>query len=292
MLGDFQEPAPGRSSGIWLDRLSQSLILRHFEGVPREFRIKGEVVLKPETVYFTGRRTKRGETCLTLLMIDIDAHKVGDLKNAMKFADHLRDNFLPDCYVEVSTNGNGAHIFLIVDKTDWEDSQYNAVLKELDAWLKGVLAETGIVLDGVEIKGTCALVSWKDGMPDHTAGLLAKLPREWERFDELRASPTYTAHQLLAMPDSHPIEVVHAPKVQKMRREGSVPFQGVDPARIELWLDYAKRLLPTDIHVGKNVNNRLVVTSEDVGICCALLEFIGKHMNDDGTLPWARTKGL
>ena len=40
------------------------------------------------------------------------------------------------------------------------------------------------------------------------------------------------------------------------------------------------------------LNNRLVVTAEDVGIFCALLEFVGKHMNEDGTLPWARTKGL
>ena len=92
----------------WLDRLSQRMIVRHFEGVPREFRIKGEIVVKPETTYFTGRRSRKGETCLTLLMIDIDAHKVGDLKNAMEFAVHLRDNFLPDCYIEVSTNGNGA----------------------------------------------------------------------------------------------------------------------------------------------------------------------------------------
>ena len=83
-----------------------------------------------------------------------------------------------------------------------------------------------------------------------------------------------------------------SPKVQRMRREGSVPFQGVEPERIELWIDYAKRLLPAEVHVGKSANNRLVVTGEDVGIVCALLEFVGKKMNDDGTLPWARTKGL
>ena len=293
MLGDFQEPAPGRSSGIWLDRLSQSLILRHFEGVPREFRIKGKVVVKPETVYFTGRRARKGETCLTLLMIDIDAHKVGNLKNAMQFANHLRDNFLPNCYIEVSTNGNGAHIFLIVDKTGWEDTQYNAVLKELDAWLKGVLAETGIVLDDVEIKGTCALVAWKDGMPDHTAGLLAKLPREWERFDELKASPTYTAHQLLAMPKFASDRSCPCAEGTEdaTGRERVVPGCRPGEDRTLAGLSPSASSLRT-IHVGKNVNNRLVVTSEDVGICCALLEFIGKHMNDDGTLPWARTKGL
>ena len=33
-----------------------------------------------------------------------------------------------------------------------------------------------------------------------------------------------------------------------------------------------------------------MVTCE--GIFYALLEFVGKRMNSDGTLPWARTKGL
>ena len=177
-----QEEAPARRT--WLQRLSQRRIMRHFEGAPREFRIGGDTVVKPETYYFTGRRTRKGETCLTLLMLDVDAHKVGNLENAMEFARRLKDGFLPDCYVETSTNGKGAHVFLVVDKTDWADPDYNAVLRELDRWLKAVLAETGIELDTVEVKGSCATVSWKDGMPKHTAGLLAKLPREWERFAE------------------------------------------------------------------------------------------------------------
>ena len=226
-------------------------------------------------------------------MLDVDAHKVGNLENAMEFAGRLRDRFLPDCYVETSTNGKGSHVFLVVDKTDWADADYNAVLRELDRWLKAVLAETGIELDTIEVKGTCATVSWKDGMLKHVAGLLAKLPREWERFDELRQSPKYTAHQLLALVHDNPIEATElAPKVQKMRQSGSIPCRGIDPERLERWIDVAKRLLPTDVHVGKSADNRLVVTSEDVGIFCALLEFVGKHMNEDGTLPWARTKGL
>ncbi len=164
---------PKRASGIWLDRLSQRLIIRHFDGEPRQFRIGGEIVTKPETVYFTGRRSKEDETCLTLVMIDIDAHKVGGPKESMQFADHLRDGLLPGCYIETSTNGAGAHIFLIVDKTLWADLDYNALLKEFDDWLKGILAQTGIELDTVEIKGHCATVFWKDGAPQHTAGILA-----------------------------------------------------------------------------------------------------------------------
>jgi len=293
LLGDDIE-SEQRPSHVWLDSLTQKFILRHFDGVPRQFRVNGEVIIRPETAYFTGNRYCKGETCLTLVMIDIDAHKFGDLANAMQFADHLRKRLLPDSYIEVSTNGNGAHIFLIVDKTDWEDPNYNAVLKELDEWLKRVLAETGIVLDGVEIKGSCALVTWKDGVPDHTAGTLAKLPREWQRFDELRASPGYTAHELLTLVKANPVKAKAATKekVQKMRKSGSVPCTGIDPVRLELWLDIGKRLLPSPVRIGANANNRLVVTSEDVGITCAMLEFIGKHMNEDGTLPWARTKGL
>ena len=291
---DSESNEQTRRPGIWLDRLSQRLIIRHFDNAPRQFRISPtETITKPETAYFTGRRTRRGETCLTLMMIDIDAHKVGGLKEAMGFANYLRRHFLPSCYIEVSTNGNGAHIFLIIDKTSWEDVDYNGALKQFDHWLKGILAQTGIELDCVEIKGNCATVSWVDGMPKHRMGTLAKLPREWERFDELKASPVYTTHQLLDFVKAHPVAAKeHVPRSRKCARPVVWVPCGIDPKRIDLWMEVGKHLLPTDVHVGNTVNNRLVVTSEDVGITCALLEFVGKYMNEDGTLPWARTKGL
>jgi hypothetical protein len=210
----------------------------------------------------------------------------------MQFAEHLKKRFLPHCYIEVSTNGNGAHIFLVIDKTRWTDLDYNLALKELDAWLKGVLAETGIELDTVEIKGHCAVVTWKDGTPTHKAGILAKLPRDWERFAELRASPIYTTHELLALIRVNPIRKEETPKVQKMRQAGSVPCTGIDPKRLEGWMKIAKCMLPTPVRIGEDADNRLVVTHEDVGIFCVILEFVGKHPNEDGTLPWARTKAL
>ena len=285
------EEAPARRT--WLHRLSQRRIIRHFEGVPREFRIKGETVVKPETAYFTGRRTRKGETCLTLLMIDIDAHKVGDLKNAMEFAEHLRDNFLPDCYVEVSTNGNGADVFLIIDKTDWEDAEYNAVLKDFDRLAQGrACRDRASCWTPWRSRGRARRSRGRTACPSTRRASLAKLPRDWERFDELRASPTYTAHQLLAMPTPTRSKADIRRRCRRCARRAASPSQGVDPERIDLWTRSAKRLLPADVHVGKSVNNRLVVTSEDVGICCALLEFVGKKMNEDGTLPWARTKGL
>ena len=262
---------PKRVSGIWLDRLSQRLIIQHFDGVPRQFRIGGEIITKPETVYFTGKRTKKDKTCLTLLMIDIDAHNRGEIQRAMQFAKYLRKYF-PGCYIEVSTNGNGAHIFLIVDKTRWADIDYNALLAEFDHWLKGVLAQTGIELDTVEVKGTCATVDWDNGVPKHTAGTLAKLPRDWERFGKLKSSPVYPAHELRALMSANPIRLdpakveEHAAKIHKMRQAGSIPCTGIDPKRLDRWVEFGNRLLPAEVHVGNNAHNRLVVTAEDVEI--------------------------
>ena len=39
---------------------------------------------------------------------------------------------------------------------------------------------------------------------------------------------------------------------QKMRQSGSIPCHGIDPERIERWIEVAKRLLPADVHVGKS----------------------------------------
>jgi hypothetical protein len=76
----------------------------------------------------------------------------------------------------------------------------------------------------VEIKGTCALVTWKDGVAEHTAGLFAKLPRDWERFDELRASPIYVPHEFMALVRDNPVKTKEvAPKVQEDAPGGKYP---------------------------------------------------------------------
>ena len=57
-IADTESATIPRASGC--NRLSQQLIIRHFEGVPRQFRIDGEIITKPETVYFTGRQDQEG----------------------------------------------------------------------------------------------------------------------------------------------------------------------------------------------------------------------------------------
>ena len=129
-------------------------------------------------------------------------------------------------------------------------------------------------------------------MPKHTAGLLAKLPREWERFDELRRSPVYTAHQLLALVHDNPIEAGACAKVQTCASRGAFLVTGSFPSEWKAGSTWRNGCCLRRSVWARALNNRLVVTAEDVGIFCALLEFVGKRMNEDGTLPWARTKGL
>ena len=281
--------------GVWLDRLSQRLIIRHFDGVPREFRINGEIIVKPETVYFTGSRAKKGETCLTLVMIDIDAHKVGDLKNAMRVRRPPAGQ-LPPGLLHRGQHQRQRRPHLPHHRQDRLGGLPSTTpsSRSWTHWLKGVLAETGIELDDVEIKGTCALVSWKDGVPSTRRACSPSCRGSGNGSTSCGQAPTYTAHQLLAMA-----------KATSGQGEGSCAEGPEDaaggqhprpPASIPSgsnagWKSASGCCL-SPVHVGKSANNRLVVTGEDVGIFCALLEFVGKHMNEDGTLPWARTKGL
>jgi len=52
------------------------------------------------------------------LNIDIDCHKTGTLEGAIAFANHLKDTLFPNLYFEVSTNGNGVHGYIIIEKAD------------------------------------------------------------------------------------------------------------------------------------------------------------------------------
>ena len=66
-------------------------------------------------------------------------HAAGTLEGATQFAEYLKRNYFPDLYIETSTHGNGAHGFLVVDKSFWTEAQYKGVLVELEKWLKRVL---------------------------------------------------------------------------------------------------------------------------------------------------------
>ena len=123
-----------RVPGAYPRRMTQKLLIRHFLG--------------EETVYFTGAR---GDW--TILMLDIDCHKSGTPEGARTFAEYLKEKFFPNLYYEPSTNGNGIHGYVMVDKSAWTAADHNAAMKSLEVWLKNVLASTRFDVETVEVKG-------------------------------------------------------------------------------------------------------------------------------------------
>jgi hypothetical protein len=84
----------------WVHGMTAAAMRQHFTG--------------ESTVYFTA--DGRVRTPETLLMVDIDCHGTGTYEAAVAFARHLRDHHFPDLYFEPSTNGNGVHAYLLLDK--------------------------------------------------------------------------------------------------------------------------------------------------------------------------------
>ena len=181
-----------------------------------------------ETCYFTG---SRGD--LTLVNIDIDCKKEGSRQGAFAFAEYLKQRFFPNLYHEVSTHGNGGHGYLLIDKSICNDKDYNAVLKRLDAWLKDVLRSTDFDVENVEIKGTCPEITWgkeyQRQLLNYKFGFLAKMPREWERIEEWKATTRLTVEELEEVIQKSPMVVA---EVVKAAKAGSVGGKAIDPKRI------------------------------------------------------------
>jgi hypothetical protein len=157
--------------------------------------------LKKMVAHFSGESTLyfaadgRAGTRLVLGMFDIDCHRWGCLEHAIAFADHLK-RFFPSLYVEPSTNGRGVHGYFLMEKGDFGDRYTRTLFANLQVWAEDEYdrwqaANPDKPIDGVEIKGSPARLSWSpDGrLEDMTMGTLAKLPRQVvDRFDEFRAT--------------------------------------------------------------------------------------------------------
>lgn len=258
-------------------RLSQRALIKHFLG--------------EETVYFTG---SRGDE--TLVMLDVDCHKSGSLEGASRFAEFLKLNFFPDLYCETSTNGNGIHGYVLVDKRDWSAADYNGVLKLVEKWLKQVLATTGFDVETVELKGRCPSVVWgsdyKRQVSRFTMGGLAKMPRDATRFEEWQATTRLTAHDLRKLPELHPVaDTVEVKKsVKKQDAAASVRGKLIDRDMFRRYLPLAQRFVPTPEPV--SADSRVLVTAEDAAIFLVLLEFFSDNPNPDGSMPSRRFETL
>ena len=165
----------------WLSRMSNQQFSDHFTNAA--------------TFYFAGAaEPKKPET---LVLIDIDCKKTGTLDGAMAFAEFLKNEHFPNLYIEVSTHGNGAHGFFVLEKCDLEPEYINDILlHRLQSWLREILKERDFDVENVEIKGTLPVVVWGNEyreVTNYRSGTLAKLPRLGTPERESRSKENHKA---------------------------------------------------------------------------------------------------
>ena len=268
----------------FMKRLSNMNFLDHFTEVA--------------TFYFAGAaESKKPET---LVLIDIDCKKTGTLEGAMAFAEHLRKYYFPGLYIEVSTHGNGAHGYLVLDKLGMGDTYVNnLLLHRLQPWLRQILNEHDHDVENVEIKGTLPDIVWgqeKLEVTNYKSGTLAKLPRlgSVEREEALRNTTRLTVDELARLPVVEEVKRVSA-KGQAAGREvvGSISGKVISQEELDKvdghYGELAAALLKS--HELRTAG-RTVVNRDDVAIFLMLLKFFTEDMNADGSLPVERWKKM
>jgi hypothetical protein len=272
------------NGGKWLSRMTNDKFDDHFAG--------------DKTHYFTGGGSPKFPE--TLLNIDIDCHKTGTLAGAIAFAEHLRDNFFANLYFEVSTNGNGVHAYVVIEKGDLGAVILNELSRRLQKHLRQILSTTNFDVEDVEIKGTCPVFVWGDRkgvLQNYTSGTLAKFPRESHRFEELRNTTLISYLELLKLPAAEKVKPVPS-DVQAVRLErhpvaGSISGKVIGPEELAELDGHYRNVAETlmEEHVLKTTG-RTVATVEDLAIFLMLLRYFTQNMNRDGSLPYSRFKGL
>ncbi len=272
-----------------------------------------------ETYYFVADGSTK--TRFILVNIDIDCHAQGTQRGAAEAAEYLKANFFPDLYHEPSTNGRGRHGYFILDKWELGAEYVKTILKHLERHLNNHLLAQGFDIELCEIKGLPPVVSWGDDdtISNYRAGILAKIPRQVERFEEWKRTTTLTHWDVQKLVSKiramNPVEVSTTPKptmangivetpagvsragkaIAKARVTGSMPGKVIGEGELAQldegghYRKVASTLLGT--HTLRSTG-RTVVTAEDVAVFLLCLKFFTGRMNADGTLPVKRFKGL
>lgn len=292
IVGAFRDGDWGR-----IERLSNPMLDDHWDG--------------RKTYYYTCNGSTRNR--FALANIDIDCHARGTRRGAAGAAEHLADAFFPDLYHEPSTHEEGRHGYFILDKGDLEASHVKALLKDLERALDGYLQAQGFDIELCEIKGLPPVVTWGDDgrISNYTAGILAKIPRQVDRFDEWRRTTVLDQFQvrrltaklrsLTPQANSTPsgVAVEHIvrgePSPSGSKVSGSIGGTLIDDEELAQLVGDGRyrRVAATlmDTHV-LMTSGRSVVTAEDVAAFLLLLKFFTDRMNADGTLPVRRFEGL
>jgi hypothetical protein len=239
-----------------------------------------------KTTYYYFGNPKRW-TRYTLLMVDIDVQKskkLGTTEGAVRFAEHLC-RLWPGSYWEMSTNGNGVHLYLMIDKFGVYAEEVNRIIKGFGHWLQDEADRTQADIELVEVKGTLPEQDYQDGkLVALKYGQFAKLPRG-----------NFTNTATLTLGDIQAKYTATRPaKVREGSASGRIFGHGPDAeyplAAVPLFAKLFNRLTTVE-HLKCN-GSKHIVTADDFGIACLILWYCTKNGKADGSLPWARTKKL
>jgi hypothetical protein len=249
-------------------------------------RVLREHTSGEQTYYFAGSEKPN---CRALIMIDVDCHKSGSPEGARAFVSYLRAHHFGNLYYERSTNGRGAHAYFLLEKDGLSvPAVKNVLLKKLQPWLNHLAK--GFDVELVEVKGLPPDAVWgerKYDLTSYKAGVLAKLPRGvFDRFAELQETTVLSAKTLaMELPD-----VLPEPSAEKKKTvAGSSSMKHIDCSKLNVYRRIAKELLKGEI---LTTSGRHVVLEVDVAIFLLLGSWLSRHMNADGSMPWARFKGF
>ncbi len=115
----------------------------------------------------------------TLIKIDIDCHTMGSYQGALECVEWLRNNLFPGLFWCRSTNGRGAHAYIVIRKAGSGDEMLDKAITKLERWLQYQHYLHGWDFEIIEVKGRPPIFRWADEkyeLRDVRLGTLAKVP--------------------------------------------------------------------------------------------------------------------
>lgn len=311
--GTLWTNSKGQTHPIHCNRLED--IIGRLEGRPtRAYGFTNPLLMRhcanEDTFYFTG--TSYG-TDHTLVMLDIDVQKklgIGTPAGALDCIQFLKKKLFKNLYYEPSTNKKGQHGYFLLETKGKTDLEIKAALKQLEKTLKTYIPLFDI--EDIEIKGHPGVVHWsthRRGKVDNfTFGILAKVPRDYERFHELEATTRMTCADLTNIPEhtgraplplrgkgaisikssvSASKSSSKSPVTASKKVSGSISQKHIEP----------KRLASTKAFILKHfkslpTHKKYKITVDHVATCLTILEHCSRNMNKDGTLPRVRIERM
>ena len=252
------------------------------------------------TLYYTSGEQQG------LICIDVDCHEYGNPADAMLLCQWLADNYFPGLYYEPSSNGNGAHAYLIVDFTNGGTAEpspkVKRMLKEIGESLDKTAKLLGFDVELVEICGTPSFMIWRNGeFVRAEFGQLCKLPRGIKECQhttqmtltdlwETATEQEYTEDDTEAEKKKPRRQRLQEPRERKSR--GSIQGCAITDPKVRSMMPQAKMLMDTGL-IRAMCNKSLGVVTEDVAYYLACQAFFASNpFAPDGANPVARLRGL